>query len=240
MSVLTFIFLLISAVSNLVGAWFFLLRSKWEDQALRFLLGTGAGFMLAVALVELAPEAHAQTKMAALWILGGFLLVHLFEHVFTPHFHYGQETHAGLGAHVGLAATVGLTLHSFLDGIAIVVAAQTELRLGVLVFFAMVWHKIPDGFTAASVVSATGGTRRRAFWAAATLGAASLVGGLIYAALPSHRWIGPALGLSAGSLTYVAATDLLPEVNKRRTLLAPLGVVAGAGAFYLAHWALGL
>ncbi|MEW5701191.1 MAG: ZIP family metal transporter [Candidatus Zixiibacteriota bacterium] len=235
----TLIFLIAAALSNLAGAGFFLLRSRWEDQALRLLLGTGAGFMLAVALVDMFPRAQEHTPWAAAWVLAGFLIVHMFEHVFTTHFHYGQETHAGLRAQVGIAATLGLGVHSVVDGIAIVVAMQTDLRLGWLVFLAMVWHKIPSGFTAASIVSATGGTRRAALRAGLILGVACVVGGLLYSVLPSRGWIGPALGISAGSLIYVAATDLLPEVNRRRTPLAPLGVVAGVAAFYLAHWMLG-
>ncbi|MBI3872421.1 MAG: ZIP family metal transporter [candidate division Zixibacteria bacterium] len=234
----TVIFLLIAALSNLAGAGFFLWKRRWEDEPFRLLLGTAAGFMLAVAFVELAPEAAVHTPNASLWLLGGFLLIHLFEHVLTPHFHYGHETHTGLGARVGLAAMLGLGLHSLVDGVAIVVASQVGARVGAMVFIAMVWHKIPDGFTAASVVAATGGTRRRALGAGAILAVASLVGGLAYAALPTRLWLGPALGLSAGSLTYVAATDLLPEVNRRRSVLAPAGVMIGMAVFYLVHWAI--
>lgn len=229
------LFLVLAAFADVVGAVLFLLRKRWDDEALRVLVATGAGFMLAVAFVEMMPEALEQVPSAGVWAIAGFLLVHLAEHVLTPHFHYGHETHAGLGKHVGVAATLGLTVHSLIDGIAIVVAAQTSAHLGLLVFAAMVWHKIPGGFTLASIVSATGGSRRAAFVAASILGAASLAGGLIYMVLQSDRWIGPALALSCGSLIYVAATDLLPEVNKKRTVLAPLAVVFGAGVYYIAH-----
>ena len=229
------LFLIVAAIADVVGAVLFLLRRRWDDEALRVLVATGAGFMLAVALVEMMPEALKQLPSAGVWVIGGFLLVHLAEHVLTPHFHYGHETHAGLGAHVGVAAALGLMVHSVIDGIAIVVAAQTSPHLGLLVFAAMVWHKIPGGFTLASIVSATGGTRRTAFVAASLLGTASLVGGVIYATLQTDYWVGPALALSSGSLIYVAATDLLPEVNKRRTVLAPLAVLFGAGVYYLAH-----
>ena len=115
------------------------------------------------------------------------------------------------------------------------VAVQVNSGLGLLVLAAAIWHKIPTGFTAASVVGATGGSRKASLAATAMIGLASIVGGLIYAALPANKWIGPALALSAGSLIYVAGTDLLPEVNKRRSLLAPVGVIAGVAVFYLSH-----
>lgn len=235
MSGQTILFLVLAALADIAGAILFLLRKKWDDEALRVLVATGAGFMLAVAFVGMMPEALGQVPTAGVWAIVGFLLVHLAQHVLTPHFHYGHETHDGLGAHVGIAATLGLTVHSLIDGIAIVVAAQTSSHLGWLVFAAMVWHKVPGGFTLASIVCATGGSRRAALIAASILGTASLAGGLVYMLLQNDQWIGPALALSCGSLTYVAATDLLPEVNKKRTLLAPLAVVFGAGLYYIAH-----
>ena len=71
--------------------------------------------------------------------------------------------------------------------------------------------------------------------AAAAVGVGSILGGFLYAAQPTGQWVGPALALSAGSLIYVAATVLLPEVNIRRCLLAPVGVIAGVGLFFLSH-----
>ncbi len=229
------LFLVLAAISDVVGALLFVLKSRWDDEALRVLVATGAGFMLAVAFVEMMPEALENSHEAGIWAIAGFLLVHLMEHVLTPHFHYGHETHHGLGAHVSVAATFGLMVHSLIDGIAIVVAAQTSTHLGLLVFAAMVWHKVPGGFTLASIVSATGGSRRAGILAASLLGAASIAGGLLYGLIQDEDWIGSALALSAGSLTYVAATDLLPEVNKKRTVLAPLAVILGAGIYYIAH-----
>ena len=108
------LFLIVAAIADVVGAVLFLLRRRWDDEALRVLVATGAGFMLAVALVEMMPEALKQLPIAGVWVIGGFLLVHLAEHVLTPHFHYGHETHAGLGAHVWQA--LGLMVHSVIDG----------------------------------------------------------------------------------------------------------------------------
>lgn len=235
MSIRAFLYLLIAALANLAGAWLYLFKKQWENESLRLWIAAGAGFMLAVALAEMLPEANARAEHVPLWTLAGFLFVHLFEHVLPPHFHYGHEHHGGLGAHVGVVATGGLIMHAVTDGIAIVAAVQVEPALGVLVLAAAIWHKVPAGFTAASVVGATGGSRGSSALAAGAVGIASIVGGFLYATLPSGQWVGPALALSAGSLIYVAATDLLPEVNKRRSLLAPLGVIAGVGLFFLSH-----
>lgn len=235
MSTKALLFLIVSGLSNLAGAWLYLMRKEWEHESLRLWIGVGAGFMLAVAIAEMFPEALERSEHAAFWTIGGFLFVHVFEHVLTPHFHYGHEGHGGLEPRVGITATLGLAMHSLTDGVAIVAALQVDPFLGWVVLAAMVWHKIPGGFTAASVTGATGGSRAASFAAGSALAVATIVAGLLYSILPAENWVGPALGVSAGSLIYVAGTDLLPEVNKRRSLLAPLGVVAGVGFFYLTH-----
>ncbi len=59
------------------------------------LLRLGAGFMLATALVEMVPESlRLEPQYGPMLLLAGYLLVHFFEHTLTPHFHYGEETHA--------------------------------------------------------------------------------------------------------------------------------------------------
>src|SRR5207253_1798195 len=75
--------------------------------------------MLAVALVELLPEAFARSGAAAPGlVLAGYLAVHLTQHTLTPHFHFGEETHA-VNRVAGTSALVGLLLHTFFDGVAI-------------------------------------------------------------------------------------------------------------------------
>ena len=87
MSLQIIIFLLLAAAADIAGAVFFLLRRKWEGEALRVLIATGAGFMLAVAIIEMLPESLALVPTAPIWVNARFLLVHLSEHVLTPQFH---------------------------------------------------------------------------------------------------------------------------------------------------------
>jgi ZIP family zinc transporter/zinc and cadmium transporter len=87
-------------------------------------------------------------------------------------------------------------------------------------------HKLPEGFTVASVVLASGQGKRRAVQAAGLLGAATLAGVLLTSQLQGQ--LKYALPLSGGVTLYVAATDLLPEVNRepgwRMALLVFVGV----------------
>ena len=98
------------------------------------------------------------------------------------------------------------------------------LRAGI--FLAIFLHKIPEGFTVASLMLASGQSRHTAFLAAIWLGVATVAGILLMGLL--HSQVGYALPISAGVTLYVAATDLIPEVNRepdtRMALLVFLGV----------------
>jgi len=221
----------LAATANLVGGAVVTLR-RWEDGVLRYAVALGAGFMLAAVLLKMLPESARLTDLAPALALAGYLLVHLFEHTVAPHFHFGEETHPErVSATASASALLGLLVHSFFDGISIGSGFIIDRALGLLLFFAIVLHKAPEGFAIASVVLAARGTRSQALLAAATVGAATLVGGL--SIFGARALVGPALALSAGVTLYVAATDLVPEVNKEEGAAIALTVFAGVLLYYL-------
>ncbi len=92
-SVLAIILGLTAASANVLGGYF-VVRREWPRHFLKYFLALGAGFMLAAAFVEILPESLRLAGEPALFlVLGGFFLVHLFEHTLAPHFHFGEETH---------------------------------------------------------------------------------------------------------------------------------------------------
>src|SRR4026209_2299074 len=95
---------LLAAGANLVGG-FLLIRSgahRFGERFLKYLVALGAGFMLAAIFIEIVPESvslwteglegrnAAQAVVSAMTLLlGGYLLIQLFEHTLAPHFHFG-------------------------------------------------------------------------------------------------------------------------------------------------------
>ena len=219
-----------------------IVRKSWERRYLKYFVALGAGFMLATALTEMVPESvHLAGDRAPLFILIGYLIVHFFEHTVTPHFHFGEETHADefVHAHKGVSVLIGLMIHTFFDGIAIASGFLVSSWLGWVIFLAVFLHKIPEGFTVASVMLASGRSRRTALGSAALLGAATLAGVLAMSALA--HWVQLGLALSAGVTIYVAASDLMPEVNKEPGAKMALVVFLGVGLLFVldrvAHFA---
>ncbi len=223
---------LADAAGGLLLLWF---------RAERFLHGFvafGAGFLIAVALVEMVPESlRAAPTMAPLWILAGFCGVHLLEHTLIAHFHFGEETHAEEFLHQSTAysVTFGLAAHTFFDGIAIASGFSFSNALGWLIFTGMLLHKLPEGFTVGSVMLASGRSAQVALTAACLLGAATVAGVAAIYLLPQAAEVG--LPLSAGVALYVAGTDLLPEVNRAKGVRYRLIFFLGVGAFLLARLA---
>ena len=103
--------------------------------------------------------------------------------------------------------------------------------LGSIIFLAIVLHKIPEGFTVASLMLASGQSRRIGLYASIWLGVATVAGVLLMGIL--HTQIGYALPISAGVTLYVAATDLVPEVNREPDARMALLVFTGVGLMLL-------
>ena len=223
-------FALISAAGNLVGAFAVVRGERRSLEVIETFVAFGAGFMLAVALLEVTPEAMAQSRDAPLFILLGYLAVHLAQHVFVPHFHFGEETHS-ISAAAGVSALLGLLLHTFFDGVAIASGFRVSGQLGVLLFLAVFLHKLPEGVAMASLMLAGGQSRGRAIGSAAALGLATVLGVLLTqtaAPLAQHG-----LAISAGVTICVAASNLVPEFQAKSGWPMPLAFFGGAGAFFL-------
>jgi zinc transporter ZupT len=250
------LFGLLAAGANVVGG-LVLVKSgahRLGERFLKYLVALGAGFMLAAIFIEIVPETIAiwTEKMAGAsaassivgamtLLLAGYLLIQLFEHTLAPHFHFGAETHpeSMMRPSAAYTAVAGLWIHTFFDGVSIASAFLVNFKVGLLVFIAILLHKMPEGFTVASIVLASGRSPKKALIATAAIGAATLAG-VVGVALVSTRMnnaVGYALPFSAGVTLYVAASDLIPEVNHKeeRNPTVSIVVFVGVALFYLLH-----
>jgi len=237
---------LIAGGGNLLGGYVIARQQMVRSSLLRWLTATGAGFLLAVVILEVVPEVSRQwsgtLEAAMAWLLAGYLLLHLAEHTIAPHFHFGEETHHQEMHERGVAlkALVGLSIHAFFDGVVMAAGLLTDLRLGLVLFIAVILHKIPEGFTIASIMISAGRDRRAAWRATMLIAGATIVGILSVTIVePAIRY---ALPFSAGVNLYVAASDLIPEVNRefeeganRQGIPSSLFVFGGVALFYLTH-----
>ena len=252
------IFGIMAALANVLGGLilFPVGIQKVYKKSLKYVLALGAGFMLAVSFVDVLPEVielwmkkeNSQSGEVLIFpmilLLGGYLLTQFFEHTIAPHFHLGEEVHADhlISTSTAYTAIGGLLIHTFFDGVSISAAAQVDYKVGILVFIAVFLHKFPEGFTIASMVLAAGKGRKEVLLATSLVGLMTLFGVLIFYFIGANIGftVAYALPVACGVTIYVAASDLIPEVNHHggKRPLVSLSVFGGVALFFLVHYAL--
>jgi len=229
---------------------------KTYKNLLKYVLALGAGFMLGVIFIEVLPEVveiwvkQENSKVSEVLVfpmvllLAGYLLTQFFEHTIAPHFHLGEEVQHDhlISTRSAYTAIGGLLIHTFFDGVSIAAAAQVNYHVGILVFIAVFLHKFPEGFTIASMVLAAGKGLREVVLATSLVGSTTLLGVLFFYFVGSNIGftVAYALPLAGGVTLYVAASDLIPEVNHHggKRPLVSMSVFGGVALFFFVHYAL--
>jgi ZIP family zinc transporter/zinc and cadmium transporter len=125
----------------------------------------------------------------------------------------------------------GLIIHTFFDGIAITAGFLVSPWLGWIIFLAVFLHKIPEGFTVTSVMLASGLSKGYSWFASVLLGVATIAG-VLTMAIGRHA-VSYGLPVAAGVTIYVAASDLIPEVNREPGVKMAIVVFIGVAGMFL-------
>jgi len=231
---------LIASLAVVLGGSLIVSRKSWPALFQETLLALSAGFILALVFLKLVPASFQFVgESAAIWILIGFATIHFFEHTIVGHLHFGEETHHDVmvSRTTGYSAFTGLFVHAFFDGLSISVGLQFDFFLGLLIFFAILLHKFPEGLTIGSIMMTAGFSRTIVLYSAIGIGLATFLGACSVFLLEhvNAQLAGIAFAFSAGTVTYVGASDLIPEVNKTKSRMPPLLVFGGMLLFYLSE-----
>lgn len=223
------------------GAFAYYFREKL-NVAMSFAAGVliGLVFMDFVPeLFEVAHEYEMDVHLLMSTLLAGFISVFLLEKLTILHSERAHDE-PGHRHNVGVAGALGLTLHEFLDGIAIGLAFQTDATLGVMVLIAVIAHDFTDGLNTMIFVLASK-QRPKLAWLMLLLNAiAPILGAALsfYISLPDGV-IAYLLAYFAGFFLYFGASDMLPYVHRkpnwRLIVLTILGIVISSMVIILAH-----
>jgi zinc transporter ZupT len=231
---------LVASLAVVLGGSLIVSRKSWPTLVQETLLALSAGFILALVFLKLVPASFQFIgESAAIWILIGFATIHFFEHTIVGHLHFGEETHHDVmvSRTTGYSAFTGLFVHAFFDGLSISVGLQYDFFLGLLIFFAILLHKFPEGLTIGSIMMTAGFSRSIVLYSAMGIGLATFLGACSVFLLEhvDAQLAGIAFAFSAGTVTYVGASDLIPEVNKTKNRMPPLLVFGGMLLFYVSE-----
>ncbi len=228
-------------ISTLVGGLFAL---KYKDK-LHLILGFSAGAVIGVAFFDLLPEAinlgskfYGVSTITSITALG-FIIYTILDRTLFFHSHEEHTEHDHEHEHLSRRGTLGagsLSIHSFLDGVAIGLGFQVSSAVGAIVAVAVLVHDFSDGINTVNLVLKNKGEGKKAFrWlivdaAAPVLGVIST----LFFTLPESV-LGLILALFAGFFLYIGASDLLPESHHAHpTKLTTFMTVLGIGVLYVA------
>jgi ZIP family zinc transporter len=236
------IFIALSAVvATFLGGLFALrLRDK-----LHLILGFSAGAVIAVAFFDLLPESlelgagyYSNSTILTLSAIGFLMYLVLDRIVFLhAHAHEDTETHEHEGNHNrGLLGAASLSIHSFLDGIAIGLAFQVSSAVGIIVTIAVLTHDFSDGINTVNMILKNKGSRVRAFcWLIIDAIAPVLgIGATLFFSIGAQS-LAVILALFSGFFLYIGASDLIPESHHAHPkFLTTVMTVLGASVLYIA------
>ncbi len=224
------------------------------------LLSFSAGVMLGAAFFHMLPESveGAGAKAALPFVAVGFLVLFLLERFVLVHACAepgpaleGEVEAAVVHAHVhgdgtgcevhtmGMAAFLGLSLHTLIDGFALG-ASSAKPELGLLVFLAILAHKVPNAFSLSAILRHEGYSRARALLMNAGFALMIPLGAGIYLLLRDlvqvESFTSFALAASAGTFLHLAFSDILPDLHRRHGARLSHGAALVLGL--AAMWAL--
>lgn len=217
-------------VATFLGGYFAL---KFKDK-LHLVLGFSAGAVIGVAFFDLLPEAinlagqsYAVSTITTI-VAFGFTAYLLLDRIIILH----SDQEEGHNHHRGRLGAGSLSVHSFLDGLAIGLAFQVSVSVGTIVAIAVLVHDFSDGINTVNMIIKNGGTRGQALKWLLVDAIAPVVGVLstLFFSLP-EKSLAVILALFCGFFLYIGASDLLPESHhnhpaKWTTAMTIVGIVA--------------
>ena len=215
-------------LSMAAGGAYLLMPSHWREKTVAHLISLATGTLLAVAFMDLLPEAlehagDADGHEIFTIVLAGILVFFVLEktliwrhaHQVDSHGHAHHHHHHGL-RNAGALVMVGDTFHNFLDGVLLTATFVADPALGVVTGMAIIAHEIPQEVGDFAIMLESGYTRWQTFGLNA-VSSLAMVGGALLAwwqlpLLTDH--LSYVLAFTAASFIYIAIADLIPSLHQ--------------------------
>lgn len=213
---IVFVAALVTALATGLGALPLIALRGAGDRALGIGNALAAGLMLAASLSLVVEGAGVSALRTALGAAAGAALILLAQRWMARHDMPGVAALQGADARKALLIMGIMTAHSAAEGIGVGVSFGGRDGLGAFITLAIALHNVPEGLAIALVLVPRGvSIPAAAGWAVVS----SLPQPLL--AVPAFLFIqvfAPVLpvglGLAAGAMLWMVASDLLPEARR--------------------------
>ena len=215
------LFLILASVTivsfvSFVGIIFVGLKEAIIGRILMALVGFASGSLIGAAFFDLIPEAAESGQAIWPYIVAGILFFFVMEKfLYWRHCHDG-ECQVHNFAYLNL---IGDGIHNFVDGMLIAASFLVSTSLGLTTSLAVVFHEIPQELGDFGILLYSGLGKKKAltynFLSAITAVVGALVTYLLVEGSKAQILAELLVPFAAGGFTYIAATDLMPELHKR-------------------------
>jgi zinc and cadmium transporter len=231
MSPIVLAFLSVIAVSavSLAGLLTLSMSELRVRRLATFFVSFAIGALLGDTFIHLVPEIFADSANAlrsSLLILAGILLFFVIEKLLRHehgllHRHHHHETIAR--PELAGVNILGDALHNYIDGLLIGASWLAGPELGLTTTLAVLLHEIPQEMGDFGILIHSGLTVRQAALLNVASAAVAIVGTTtaVLAGTVAHERVTELLvPVTAGGFVYIAAADLIPELQHERGLRA--------------------
>lgn len=212
---------LIAGLFSLIGGLLVVWKAEFAKKIITSLLAFAAGAFLAVALLDLLPEAVEMVEEAhevfIMALVGFFIFFVLERYLMCSHKFSAEHEHSEHTESLPTLIIIGDSLHNFIDGIVIALAFIADPAIGLVTALGIAAHEIPQEIGDFSILLSQGWSKGKVIAVNIFQSLLTVPGVIVgyYAGMILMPYLPYVLGLTAGIFLYIGASDLIPEVHHR-------------------------
>ncbi len=230
-----FVLALLAGIATGIGSLISYFIPRPDMRYLSMSLGFASGVMIYVAFVDLfcGSKSIIGLTYSNLFFLIGILLIYLLDQM-VPHIHLNgkADVHCNRIYRGSIMSAIGIAIHNLPEGMAVVLVALSDLRLGIPIALAIAIHNIPEGIAcSASYYCATQDRKRScliSFAAGMTEPAGAIIAILLLEPFLNQWILSAAIALVSGIMVFISVDELIPIANRYGDEhLTNLGIIIG-------------
>ncbi|MEK7483337.1 MAG: ZIP family metal transporter [Planctomycetota bacterium] len=234
---------ILMSLFSLVGGISFLFSEATLKKMILPMVAFAAGSFMGAAFFHMIPTVletgTLEFSWIALWIMVGFSLFFMIEQFLHWHHCHRAETDCNDTKPLNYLILLGDGLHNLLSGFFVAAAFMLNINAGIAAWLAELSHEIPQELGDFGILVHGGWSREKALFFNFLSSLTFPLGGIITYFASPYLSIEFLIPLAAGSFIYIAASDLVPEINKNHSLKTNIihffAFIAGVALLFLMH-----
>ena len=218
---------LIISLFSLSGMFTLSLREKTLHSILFFLIAFSAGTILGAALFDLLPEAVelVDESVVFIYIASGYVIFFVLERfIYWYHGHghaediESMEDERTMTKDFAYLNLLGDGIHNFIDGMIIAASFTVGIHVGIATTIAVIFHELPQEMGDYGILIYAGFDKTRALILNFAASLSVVLGGLfaVFYLEAVDALSGFLIAFSAGAFLYLAASELIPELQEEK------------------------